>query len=128
MGTVLIQVIGCRLYRHEAGGNNNAEGLSSAGRRRDAAAFGAVVGAAGLDIREFLGAATWPLHDHAVDAVALPDAEGDWQLRLRKVTGSALHQPRLRRAAVRDPDRRADAVAIGGGPDQPDAQAAIAGL
>src|SRR4029078_5587389 len=100
-----------------------------AGRQswRDALAFNALVGLAGLEVLELIVAAARPVDHDAIDTVALADAECDRQLGLRQVARPAFHQPRLRPAGVEDAHGGANRVAVRLGPDQAEADAAIPG-
>src|SRR5687767_9870664 len=78
----------------------------------DAFALHALVGAARGDILEFLRASVGPRDRDAIDPVTPSDAERQRQLRLRQIARPALHDARLRRAAVKHTDRRSNCVTI----------------
>src|SRR5258708_7007263 len=90
----------------------------------DPFAFHAII-AAGFEILELLDPAVGPVNHGSVDRLLLAYAERDRQLGLRKVASSAAHHAQAGLPCVRDPDRRANRVAIGLGPDQPEPDKAI---
>ena len=61
-----------------------------------------------------------------VGLTAAKNAEGDWQLRLRQITGTAADHARLVAGAVKQANHSADRIPVGLGPLQLEANAAIA--
>src|SRR5580704_4829578 len=79
----------------------------------DLLAFHAMVGLAGWEILVFVDAAAGPLDDDTIDLGALSYAEGDWQLRLRQITGAAADHARLVACAVKEANHSADSIPVG---------------
>src|SRR6266700_1292916 len=57
--------------------------------------FSNLVGLLRRQVLEFLGPATWPINNQPFDPVAFSQPKSHRQLRLRQVTRSTLHHPRL---------------------------------
>src|SRR6185437_13151811 len=120
--------------RKQVGGNltagknqGNTKKILEAIPRRDATPFHALIGASRREVFEFLRTPARPLNDGTLDAVAFPYPESDRQLRLRKITGTALHHARLAASAGVDSHHRADGVAVRFCSHQAEADAAVAG-
>src|SRR5271166_6423377 len=67
---------------------------------------------AGAQVPELLHLAAGPFDHHAVYFVASPEPERHGELGLRHVARPRLHHARLRRVRRRDPNDRADAIAV----------------
>src|SRR5579862_1553561 len=68
--------------------------------RGDSFFFHTLVGTARCEVLVFLGSAARPFDHYALDPVALAEAKGNGQFRLRKITRTAFNKARLARASI----------------------------
>src|SRR4029077_1361237 len=61
----------------------------------------------------FFGPPAGPIDDHAVNLLMRAHTEGNRQLRLRKIAGTAVHHARLCLPVIKDSNRGADSIAVG---------------
>src|SRR5579864_664461 len=119
--------------RKQVGGNvtagknqGNTKKILETVSRRDALALQALIGATRGQVLEFLRAPARPLKCYPLNAVALAHAKGDRQLRLRKITGAALHHAGLAAPARIDSHLCPNGVAVRFCSHQAKADAAVA--
>jgi hypothetical protein len=114
------------VYGYSRDGDNSRKPLWTGGSACPTwvLSFGALI-FSGIHVPEILHLAAGPFDYHTVRPVAPGQPEGHRQFRLRQVTRPGLHHARLRPVGRRDPNHRANAIAIRFCPLQTKAQGSI---